>query len=282
MPLQKLHFVEHPRYGSVYPFVTLDKSKQYPKTSIISTIGLTCFNTSILYSTFIMPIYIASFSAIFANPIFLLPSLTANYILWRHSSVYLLGERSEVVNMFLKPNGKQIIVETKDGLSKTINTVDIYEAKAIETKYAPRIDFFYGANEHRFIRGNSHIYDAWVLTKVLEKTFIDTRNCDSDFDMTKEFTWEFKDLVEIKKRKRVVDRVITPTSSSFTKLMSSAKRRQAIKMNSLVTTKEPFQNYKTYELFVETHPDDKAEADKQLAQYKLNLTNAGRPLIPKR
>ena len=43
--------------------------------------------------------------------------------------------------------------------------------------------------------------------------------------MTKEFTWEFRDLVEIKKRKRVVDRVITPTSTSFAKLMSVAKRQ---------------------------------------------------------
>ena len=42
--------------------------------------------------------------------------------------------------------------------------------------------------------------------------------------MTKEFTWEFRDLVEIKKRKRVVDRVITTTSTSFAKLMSVAKR----------------------------------------------------------
>ena len=183
-----------------------------------TTATLTIFNSSIIYSTFILPIYTAAFSALFANPIFLIPSLTANFLLWKKTSIYFFGERSEVINMFLKHNGKQIIVETKDGESKTINTVDIYEAKKIETKYESRIDFYYGANVHNFIRGNSIIYDDWVLQQVLEKKFIDTRNADYDFDMTKEFTWDFRDLVEIKKRKRVVNRIIKPTAQSFTKL----------------------------------------------------------------
>lgn len=105
-PIQKLHFVEHPRYGQVYPFVCLNHDSNYPRVAIGSTIGMTLVNSAILYSTFVMPIFTASFSAIFANPIFLLPSLTANFIIWRRSHVYFYGDRTEVVNMFLKPNGK--------------------------------------------------------------------------------------------------------------------------------------------------------------------------------
>lgn len=93
-----------------------------------STVLLTMLNTSILYSTFVIPIYTAAFSAIFANPIFLLPSLVGNYILSRRSAVYFYGDRAELVNMYLKPNGKQVIVETRDGESKVINNTDIYSA----------------------------------------------------------------------------------------------------------------------------------------------------------
>jgi hypothetical protein len=235
-PIQRLKFVEHPRYGKVYPFVTLNHDNHFPKTAMGSTVFMTMLNASIIYSTFIIPIYTAAFSAIFANPIFLLPSLTGNFLLWRRSSIYFYGDRSEVVNMYLKASGKQVIIETRDGESKTVNNTDIYGATVIGTKYESRIDFHHGANNFKYIRGNSISYDSWVLTNVLDKNFIDTRNTDYDFDVTKEFTWEFRDLVEIKKRKRVVDRIIVPTATAFTRLISHDKRRQAIKSGSLVTS----------------------------------------------
>lgn len=93
-PLQKLHFVEHPRYGQVYPFVTLNHDKNYPKTAMASTIGLTILNTSILYSTLIMPIYTAQATAFFLNPLFLVPSLLSNYLIWRKSNCYFYGDRA--------------------------------------------------------------------------------------------------------------------------------------------------------------------------------------------
>ena len=74
-PIQRLHFIDHPRYGKVYPVVTLNQDTHYRKTAMSSTVMLTLVNTSILYSTFINQIFTAAFSAIFANPIFLLPSL---------------------------------------------------------------------------------------------------------------------------------------------------------------------------------------------------------------
>lgn len=88
---------------------------------------------------------------------------------------------------------------------------DFFECKKVETKFESRIDFKHGANIYNFIRGNSIIFDAWVLSNVLENKFIDTRNAKYDFDITKEFTWDFKELVEIKKRKRVVEKVFKPT-----------------------------------------------------------------------
>ena len=54
--------------------------------------------------------------------------------------------------------------------------------------------------------------DSWVLDRILDNKNIDTKNLEYDFDFTKEFTWDFRDLVEIKKRKRYVVRTLKPTA----------------------------------------------------------------------
>ena len=46
---------------------------------------------------------------------------------------------------------------------------------------------------------------------MLDNSFIDCKNQKYDFDITKEFTWDFRDLVEIKKRKRYVTKIFRPT-----------------------------------------------------------------------
>lgn len=117
---------------------------------------------------------------------------------------------------------------------------------------------------------------------MLDKKFIDTRNSDFDFDITKEFTWEFRDLVEIKKRKRVVDRVIQPTIASFNKLISADKRKQAIKRGALVTSLKPYSNFKMYEYYQDKFADDKEADQKALKQHELNVTNAGKEMKPAR
>jgi hypothetical protein len=50
-----------------------------------------------------------------------------------------------------------------------------------------------------------------MLDMILDNKNIDTKNKSNDFDFTKEFTWDFRDLVEIKKRKRYVTRTFKPT-----------------------------------------------------------------------
>ena len=61
------------------------------------------------------------------------------------------------------------------------------------------------------MKGNSHIYDEFVLDAVLGNKFIDVNNVAYNYDVTSEFTWDFRELVEIKKRKRVVKKYWRPT-----------------------------------------------------------------------
>jgi len=98
-------------------------------------------------------------------------------------------------------------VETRDGHSKTINNSMFYNPKKLEHRYEKRYEFWHGANNYLYLRGNYHIYDGFVLDAVLETKFIDVNNVAYDYDVTQEFTWDWRELVQIKKRQRVMTRI---------------------------------------------------------------------------
>ena len=123
--------------------------------------------------------------------------------------------------MYLLPNGKQVYIETRDGLTKLVDNSKFYEPKAYRSRYETRLDFGHGANNYLFMRGNATVYDEFILQAVLENNFIDVNNIAYDYDVTSEFTWEFRDLVEIKKRKRVVTRIYKPTVAVLQKIASA-------------------------------------------------------------
>ena len=144
--MSKLRHFIHPRYGKVYPVITINRSNEYPNLARFSTATLSIVNFSILYSALIMPIYTAEVSAFVANPLFLIPSIAMNYFLYKRNYSLFYLDRSMITNMYLMSNGKQIICETRDGESKIINNMDIYQTKAIDLKFDRRIEFYYGAN----------------------------------------------------------------------------------------------------------------------------------------
>lgn len=182
--------------------------------------GSSVLNASIIYSLFVQPIFVPVITSVICNPLFVLPSLFMNYALFSRYYVYFFN-RSFITNMFLKENGKQVIVETLDGESRIVNNKDFFKAEMITSRYQHRIDLYHGANNYLFIRGNSFAYDSHVLTAVLNNDFIDVRNVAYDYDVTKEFTWDYKELVEIKKRKRVFSRFYRPSPTLFSKLKSA-------------------------------------------------------------
>ena len=221
IPLQKLKFIEHPRYGSVYPVVSIDKRHEWPRLARFSTAFLSMFNASILYSTFFTPIYTAEFAAIVANPLFLIPSLWLNSILYRRNYALFYQDRSLVTSIFLKPCGTKFIAETRDGDMAEVTIQDLFMVKALENKFDNRIEFQHGANIYKQIRGNARIMDDWVLSHMFDNKNIDTQNAQYDFDLTKEFTWDFRELVEIKKRKRFVSRTYKPTFKVLAQVKSA-------------------------------------------------------------
>lgn len=120
-------------------------------------------------------------------------------------------DRSLVTAIFLRPCGTKFVVETRDGISKDVNIGDVFMTKYLENYFTQRIEFQHGANRYCQIRGNARIMDSWILERMLDNKNIDARNSAHDFDLTKEFSWDFRELVEIKKRKRYVVRKYQPT-----------------------------------------------------------------------
>ena len=134
-PNAKLHFIDHPRYGSVYPIVCLNDKQLYFRLTKAACVGSSLLNFSLLYSLFVSPLFTPALSAIMCHPAFILPSFIVNYGLFARYYPYFYLARSHVVNMFLRPNGKQVIVETRDGESKIVNNMDFFDVKTIQSKF---------------------------------------------------------------------------------------------------------------------------------------------------
>ena len=123
--------MDHPRYGQVYPVVCINRRHEYPNLARFSTGFLSLFNSMVLYSTFFMPIFSAEFSAIFAHPLFLLPSLVLNTVLYKANYSLFYQDRSLVTSLFLRPCGRKFVVETRDGQTKDVMINDVFMVKAL-------------------------------------------------------------------------------------------------------------------------------------------------------
>ena len=106
IPKAKLNHIIHPRYGKVYPVLCINRKQEWPNLARFSTTALSIINFSIFYSAFCYPLYTAEASAIFANPLFFIPSIALNYILYKRHYSLFYGDRSIITNIFMMDDGK--------------------------------------------------------------------------------------------------------------------------------------------------------------------------------
>lgn len=125
--------------------------------------------------------------------------------------------------------------------------MDIFKAESVESRYGSRIEFYHGANNYLFIRGNSYSFDNQVLSAILTNNFVDVRNVAYDYDVTKEFTWDFKELVEIKKRKRTVNRFYKPNLKLMNALSNAKRFEINRKEGVLQTSRQVLKPFVTYQ-----------------------------------
>lgn len=159
--------------------------------------ALTSCNTFALYSLFIEPILQHTVMAALCTPAFLLPSILINYFYLGEYSIMFYAKRDMVINMWLLPQGKQVIVENYNGDTRKINIKDFYkyENRKTKLKLGNRIEMYHGANNYLFLSGNPHYIDHEVLESIMKRNFVDTKNVTFDIDNDKSFTWEIDQLM---------------------------------------------------------------------------------------
>lgn len=108
------------------------------------------------------------------------------------------AKRDMAINMWLLPQGKQVIVETYNGQTRKIHIKDIYKFETKKTKFrlGNRLEIYHGANNYLFLSGNPHYLDQEILESICNKSFIDTKNVTFDIDLDKSFTWEIDNLMK--------------------------------------------------------------------------------------
>ena len=83
------------------------------------------------------------------------------------------------------------------------------------------------------MKGNTTIEDKEILEAVLLNKSIDVNNVAFDFAPSNQFTWDYKSLVEIKKRKRKVTRYYRPNAKVIQRVVSARSFDRA-KLNGAV------------------------------------------------
>ena len=75
---------------------------------------------------------------------------------------------------------------------------------------------------------------------------IDVNNVAYDYDVSSEFTWNYREIVEIKKRKRREVKYVSPTAKTITKMASAKAWWRAKQVGATRESKEVVPNYKMY------------------------------------
>ena len=97
-----------------------------------------------------------------------------------------------------------------------------------------------------------------------------------DFDISKEFTWEFRDLVEIKKRRRYVTKIYPANAKNLLQVRSAQRFEKSRKEGKLVTNAKMFENYKLFEFHPTNEYNEAEEAALQKERHEMYLNNGGR------
>lgn len=96
-----------------------------------------------------------------------------------------------MANVYLKPNGRQVILETLDGESREINNADFFDLKQVNSGYIQKLEISFGSNNTVAAFGPTFIADNHILAAILDGSSIDVNNPHKATDLTQKFTWDF-------------------------------------------------------------------------------------------
>ncbi|CAI2374417.1 unnamed protein product [Moneuplotes crassus] len=231
IPNKKLHFIDHPVHGMVYPVVCYHKDSIKPRRKIFTLASLSTANMLVAYSLFVDPLLQYTAAAALCQPQFFIPAILMNMIYMGEYKNMIHAKRDMCINMWLTPQGKHVLVDTFSGKTRKIDIKNFYKFEHKKTRFrlGNRIDMYHGANNYLFLAGNPHTIDHEILDSVMNKDYIDTKNVTFDIDTNKSFTWEIDKLMRSDIRryhKRITYKYLNPLTEEEKK--NNEKKLKAI------------------------------------------------------
>lgn len=198
IPKKELQFINHPKYGRVYPVYIADEDynkKENPKKIMPLMLLLTGFNLyMILTGMQILPMsdmYYTIYTN--ANEIIFLTSAFINYYLLRKYFKFLSNYSSRVKAFYLLPSGDKVILETFDGSVKRFENIDIFESNVRNKfedirmgtiKWNPLLvtndnnfmcQIKWGRYTENFFEGKRKFIDFEIFSEIISRNNIDTK-----------------------------------------------------------------------------------------------------------
>ncbi len=195
IPNKDLLFINHPKYGKVYPVYIADKAynkKNNPLIYLPLTLIFTSFNFFLLFSGFQMIPLTWLYELLYSNDLVLFSSFMLNYFLLRKYFKFIGNYDNRVKSLYLLPTGDRLILETFEGSIKRFEIMDIYEFnirnkfKDIETKTIKWNPLFvdndnnftcqikWGRVSENFFEGKTILFDYEIFSKIVSRVNIDT------------------------------------------------------------------------------------------------------------
>ena len=203
---------------------------------------------------------------------FLGPALLLNLGVMIRNSIYFYAMFSYVVNIYLKEDGRTVIVETLNGSYHTIAIRDIYREEHKKYKIAEsRINIRFGTAKYMYIMPghNYYYYDQQLLDAILERKNVDTKHhSELQYEHNKRFTWDQSELIKMKSRKAVENIVYWPSIKTFQRMSSWVRFRRAKRVGLTMDFREDIGEIKLREEFKYFESDGTPLKVKKKASYR--------------
>lgn len=194
IPNKKLIFIDHPKYGKVYPVYIGDQNynkKNNPKKLMPFILLFSAINLYIFLTSWELLPVTTLYKFFHSNELIFLTSVFINVYFLRKYFKYLSDYSNRVRCMYLFPSGNKILLECFDGSVNRLENMDIFsfniknkinsEEKKNSWKnilYSNNNNFNasieWGRNRENFFEGKRKILDYEIFNRIVSRNNIDT------------------------------------------------------------------------------------------------------------
>jgi hypothetical protein len=194
IPNKKLIFINHPKYGKVYPVYIGDQNynkKNNPKKLMPFILLFSAINLFIFLTSWELFPVTTLYQFFHSNEIIYLTSVFINVFLLRKYFKYLTDYSNRVRCMYLFPSGNKILLECFDGSVNRLENLDIYNYNiknhfSLDGKYNSwmnvitnnnnnfKANIEWGRNRENCFEGKRKILDYEIFSQIVGRNNIDT------------------------------------------------------------------------------------------------------------